>query len=133
LSAVHCAQQAEAPQIRQALPSVTTAEHALLVIGVAHTFGVPPPPQVIGLAHVPHESMPPQPSEIVPQVAPCAAQGVGAQPHVPAALQVCPVGHEPQSSVPPQPSLTGPQVLPSEAQEPGVHPQMPGAPPPPHV
>src|SRR5262249_58718271 len=42
-------------------------------------FGVPAPPQVGGAVQAPQVSVPPQPSEIVPQFFPCAAQVVGVQ------------------------------------------------------
>jgi hypothetical protein len=42
---------------------------------------MPPPPQVSGDVHEPQLSVPPQPSAIVPQLAPCAAHVVGVQPH----------------------------------------------------
>jgi hypothetical protein len=51
------------------------------VVGVhPHTFATPPPAQLCGAAHVPHASVPPQPSAIAPQFLPCAAQVVGVQP-----------------------------------------------------
>src|SRR5437899_3968046 len=43
------------------------------------TFATPPPPQVCGAVQAPQVSVPPQPSEIVPQFFPCAAQVVGVQ------------------------------------------------------
>jgi len=45
----------------------------------AQTFAIPPPPQTCGAVHVPQTSVPPQPSEIVPQFLPCAAHVVGVQ------------------------------------------------------
>src|SRR5947207_7070857 len=41
------------------------------------TFATPPPPQVCGAVQTPHVSVPPQPSGIVPQFFPSAAQVVG--------------------------------------------------------
>jgi hypothetical protein len=41
---------------------------------VPHSFGRPPPPQVWGAVQVPHWSMPPQPSAIIPQLAPAELQ-----------------------------------------------------------
>src|SRR5256885_2263447 len=43
------------------------------------TFAMPPPPQICGAAQVPQVSVPPQPSRIVPQFLPWAAQVVGVQ------------------------------------------------------
>src|SRR2546425_4202598 len=43
------------------------------------TFAMPPPPQICGAAQVPQASVPPQPSRIVPQFLPWAAQVVGVQ------------------------------------------------------
>jgi hypothetical protein len=66
-------------------------------------------------SQVPQVSVPPQPSETVPQVAPCAAHVVGVQPHwpgVPPPPQVWGAGQVPQSTVPPQPSGAVPQVCP---------------------
>src|SRR5262249_29061284 len=44
---------------------------------VPQTFTTPAPPQVCGAVQTPQVSVPPQPSEIVPQFFPCAAQVVG--------------------------------------------------------
>jgi len=69
--------------------------------------------------HEPQNSVPPQPSAIVPQVFICAAQVVGvhaaAEPHTLATLpppQVSGAVHVPQVSVPPQPFEIVPQFLP---------------------
>src|SRR5213594_2153894 len=43
------------------------------------TFATPPPPQVCGAVQTPQVSVPPQPSGIVPQFFPWAAQVVGVQ------------------------------------------------------
>src|SRR5207245_4863365 len=43
------------------------------------TFATPPPPQICGAVQVPQVSVPPQPSRIVPQFFPWAAQVVGVQ------------------------------------------------------
>ena len=43
------------------------------------TLAIPPPPHVWGAVQDPQTSEPPQPSKIVPQVLPCAAQVVGVQ------------------------------------------------------
>jgi len=64
-----------------------------------------PPPQV------PQLSVPPQPSEILPQFLPCAAQVVGVHGRVQVLFaHVWPLGQEPQLSVPPQPSPMVPQL-----------------------
>jgi len=82
------------------------------------TLAVPPPPHVCGAVHVPHESVPPQPFEIVPQFFPWAAQVVGvhaAAPHtfaMPLPPHVCGAVHVPHASVPPQPFEIVPQFLP---------------------
>src|SRR5439155_432361 len=46
---------------------------------VPQTFATPPPPQVRGAVQTPQVSVPPQPSGIVPQFFPWAAQVVGVQ------------------------------------------------------
>jgi hypothetical protein len=74
-------------------------------------------------AHVPHASVPPQPSGTDPHVSPSTAHVVGMQEvtHL-FALHVCPAAHVPHASVPPQPSGTDPHVSPSTAHVVGVHP-----------
>jgi hypothetical protein len=76
----HCAVQVQAP------PAGTVGKHWLMLPGHTtappgqpQTLGVPPPPHVVGGVHVPQLSVPPQPSGIVPQFLPCAAQVVGVQ------------------------------------------------------
>jgi hypothetical protein len=44
-----------------------------------HWFACPPPPHVWGPLHVPQLSVPPQPSGIDPQFAPCSAHEVLSQ------------------------------------------------------
>jgi len=95
--------------------------------GLPHAFGTPPPPQVAGAVHEPHDSMLPQPSATEPQLAPACWQvrGVHApRPHTfatPPPPHVSPETlHAPQSSWPPQVSLTTPQFLPSCWQVDGV-------------
>lgn len=70
--------------------------------------------QVEPAAHVPHESVPPQPLEIVPHVLPWAAQVVGVQlgTHTLPVPQTRPVPQAPHARVLPQPSDTVPQFLP---------------------
>src|SRR5207249_3618232 len=82
---------------------------------------------VCGRVQVPQLSVPPQPSETVPQSAPWAAQVVGVQAPVPQTLgvppppQVCGAVQLPQLKVPPQPSGAVPQLFPSCAQVLGTH------------
>ena len=79
------------------------------------TFAVPAPAQVSGEVQVPQLSVPPQPLEMVPQFAPCAAHVVGVQPHTfiaPAPPHDSGALHMPQLSIPPQPSGIEPQFLP---------------------
>jgi hypothetical protein len=82
----------------------------------------------------PQSSTLPQPSEMLPQVAPALAHVVGAQPQ---ALfeHVCPGGHEPQSTTLPQPSEMLPQLEPVFAQVVGMHAAEPqrSKPPPPQT
>jgi hypothetical protein len=76
-----------------------------------HTFEAP---QVIPAAHVPHGSIPPQPSGMAPQFLWSAAQVVGVQPQtrgVPPPPQVSGAVQLPQGMRPPQPSSTVPQLL----------------------
>jgi len=49
------------------------------VVPPPQTLATPPPPQVCGTVQEPQVSVPPQPSAIVPQFVPCAAQVVGLQ------------------------------------------------------
>ena len=105
---------------------------------VPQTFVTPAPPQVCGAVQAPQASVPPQPSGIVPQFFPCAAQVVGVQvPQtfvIPAPPQVCGAVQAPQVSVPPQPSGIVPQFFPCAAQVVGVHvPQTFATPAPPQV
>jgi hypothetical protein len=72
--------------------------------------------QLWPLPQVPHESVPPQPSLMVPQFLPCAAQVVGTQDVQTLLVQLWPAPHVPQVSAPPQPSPTVPQFLPCAAQ-----------------
>jgi hypothetical protein len=80
--AVQLPQVTVPPQPSGTEPQLSPAGHA--VVGVQpQTFAVPPPPQVLGDPQDPQSSMSGQvPSEIMPQLAPCAAQVVGVQ-HVP--------------------------------------------------
>jgi hypothetical protein len=60
----------------------------------------------------PQSSVPPQPSEIVPQTSPAGHDGIGVHPHtfaVPLPPQVCGAVQVPQGTVPPQPSGIVPQ------------------------
>jgi hypothetical protein len=69
---------------------------------------------------VPQLSIPPQPSEMLSQLTPCAAHVVGVQQTFDG-LHTWPAGHVPQMSFPPQPSSIVPQFLPCCAQVFGVH------------
>ena len=61
------------------------------VVGVhPHTFAVPPPPHVCGIAHVPQLSVMVQPSEIVPQFLFCAMHVVGVHGWLPHTLGLPP-------------------------------------------
>src|SRR5262249_20372900 len=94
-------------------------------------FAVPPPPQVWGDAQLPHVSVPPQPSAMLPQFLPCAAHDVGVHVPPPQTFAVPPPpqvwgeAQLPQVSVPPQPSAMLPQFLPCAAQDVGVQPLEP--------
>ncbi|HVE66197.1 MAG TPA: hypothetical protein VNC59_06420, partial [Thermoanaerobaculia bacterium] len=78
---------------------------------------------------LPHESFPPQPLSIVPQVLPVAAHVVGTQarPPKPQTPSTPPPPHVwgqpqlPQEILPPQPLSIVPQVLPSVAHVLGMH------------
>ena len=81
------------------------------------TLATPPPLHVWGAVHDPQVSVPPQPSAIVPQFFPWAAQVVGVQPPpqtfaTPLPPHVWGAVHDPQVSVPPQPSEIVPQFFP---------------------
>jgi hypothetical protein len=110
------------------------------------TFGMPPPPQIVGAAHVValQLTMPPQPSEMLPQFMPAGHavifvhEGV---PHwfgVPPPPQIAPPMQlpAPQSTVPPQPSAMMPHEFALHAAfVRGTHgpPLEPVMPPPPHL
>jgi len=73
---------------------------------------------VLGALQLPQSSFPPQPSAMLPQLAPWAAQVVGSHAQtlgMPPAPHFCPLGQLPQLSMPPQPSESVPQSLPSAA------------------
>ena len=81
---------------------------------------------------MPHESEPPQPLEMVPQVFPCKAQVVGVQGVAqtfarPRPPQTRGEVQAPQSSVPPHPSEMESQFLPASAQEVRMQPQLPAS------
>src|SRR6185437_10614386 len=106
------------------------------------TLAVPPPPHVSPVAQVPQLSMPPQPSEIVPQLSGVGhlVSGVQLAPQtlaVPPPPHVSPVGHvPPQTTMPPQLSEIVPQLSPAGQVVSGVQvlpPQAPAVPPPPQV
>jgi hypothetical protein len=78
--------------------------------------------QLLRRPQVPQLSVPPQPSEAVPQLKPREEQVFGVQEPLHTLLtQLWPAGQEPQLSAPPQPSPTVPQFLPRLAQVFGVH------------
>jgi hypothetical protein len=98
-------------QLLQAEVSFAPDEHSLcrqLGAGVPHTLLV----HAWLDAQVPHVSVPPQPSEMVPQVFPCAAHVVSVLQTQTLSLQSCPAAQAPQSSVFPHPSAVAPQVAP---------------------
>lgn len=70
------------------------------------------PPQAWFAPQLPQLRVPPQPSGIVPQVLPCAAQVVGWQ-QVLLERHTCPEGQAPHESDPPQPSDAVPQAAPT--------------------
>jgi hypothetical protein len=82
------------------------------------TLGVPPPPHVSLPVQVPHDSVPPQPSPMLPQFLPWALHVVGTHAGTPQTLGVPPPPHDsglvqlPHDSVPPQPSPMVPQFFP---------------------
>ncbi len=83
------------------------------------TFGVCPPPQVSGGLQVPHTSVPPHPSDTLPQVAPRSAQVFGLHPQAlgtSAPPQVSGAVQPPQSRITPQPSESLPHSAPRSAQ-----------------
>lgn len=76
-------------------------------------------PQVSPVGQVPQLSSPPQPSAMLPQLAPSCTQVVGAQSQrygVPSAPQLSGDMHPPQLSVPPHPSEGVPHSAPSAVQ-----------------
>ena len=58
-------------------PVALRVSWAVDAVPLPQTLATPPPPQVWGEVQVPQVSVPPQPSEMVPQFLPCAAQVVG--------------------------------------------------------
>jgi hypothetical protein len=94
-------------------------------------FVVPPPPHVCGAAHVPHESVPPQPLAGVPHVSPSFAHVVGVHPHTfaaPPPPHVCGVVHVPHVMTLEQPSLICPQLSGDGQVFSGVHGVLPHLP-----
>jgi hypothetical protein len=84
---------------------------------VPHWLGMVAP-HTCGLGHVPQDSVPPHPSEIVPHVAPSIAQVIALHAHrlaTPAPPQVSNPAHAPQSSLPMQPSSAIPHSAPRSA------------------
>jgi hypothetical protein len=107
----------------------------------AHVFGVHGPiphwlgivaPQTCMPVHVPHMIVFPQPSEVVPHLAPSAAQVVGLHSHL-VTLQVNGAAQLPQSSLPPQPSSTIPHSALACWHVFGGQAHTFGTPPPPHI
>lgn len=109
------------------------------VLLTAHTFGVPPPPQLSGSAQVPHWMTPPQPSPAAPQFTPRSAQVMGVHGGAPQTLatppppQVSLPAQVPQARLWPQPSSMFPQSTAASPQvrvthEP-VEPELPDVPP----
>jgi hypothetical protein len=139
------------PQPSPVVPQPTPSAAHVVGVQVAaslcpQTLGFPPPPQVSAPVHVPHASIPPQPSDCAPQLKPSFAHVVGTQATLPHWLGVPPPPHVwvslqlPQSSIPPQPFDCVPQLAWRLAHVFGVQrppsggvPQTPGLPPPPHV
>jgi hypothetical protein len=68
------------PQLSDCVPHVWPPVHVVLQTGVQL---LPSALQVVPVAHVPHESVWPQPSVVDPQMMPCDAQVVGTQASVP--------------------------------------------------
>ena len=90
------------------------------VFGVQpHTLGTPAPAQVCGGVHVPHETVPPQPSGATPQFLPPVQVVAGVQPHllaVPPPPHVCGAMHVPHEVTPRgRLQLSVPAVLPHSA------------------
>jgi hypothetical protein len=92
----------------------------------------------LGATHVPHSTLPPQPSLCEPQLTPSSAHVFGVQPHLlatPPPPQVFGSVHVPQSSALLQPSLRKPHSAPRLVHVCGVHVPVPHllTPPPPQV
>jgi hypothetical protein len=83
-----------------------------VVVVVPQTFGVPPPPQVAGAAHVPQSSALPHPFGTDPHSAPASAHVVGVQ-HMPNGFDP---GGAPLMHAPPQHSWFVRQDCPSDLQ-----------------
>ncbi len=119
------------PHPSDAVPAHWLAGQGLgLGVQLVHTLLT----QVLGNRHLPHASVPPQPSGSGSQFLPCAAQVVGVQPHtftVPPPPQDCGLVQLPQLMLPPQPLEMVPQFLPCAAQVVGVQPHTFAVPPPP--
>ena len=95
----------------------------------------PPPPQVTAPPHAPQLSVPPQPSEMLPQFLPRLPQLLATQaPQVLLLLHVVPAPQVPQLNEPPQPSPYVPQTLPPGQATSGVQaPHVLALAPPPQV
>ena len=93
-------------------------------------------PQTCPSVQVPQLSVPPQPSDAVPQLSPSGHVVAGVQPHwlaTPPPPQVSGAVQVPQLRVPPQPSDTEPQLSPAGHVVRGVQPQTFTVSPPPQV
>ena len=119
----------DALAVKVTVPCESFPPETLVGLSVSEDKVTLPPPltqtllvQVWPLPQVPQLNVPPQPSEMLPQFFPWAAQVVGVhEPLHTLLMQLWPAGQVPQLSAPPQPSPTVPQFLPRLAQVFGVH------------
>ena len=119
---------ADALAVKVTVPCESFPPETLVGLNVSEDKVTLPPPltqtlfvHVWPLPQVPQLSVPPQPSEMLPQFLPWAAQVVGVQESVQVLfVHVCLLGQVPQLSVPPQPSEALPQSNPSPEQVFGV-------------
>lgn len=70
-----------APQPSDTAPheAAASAQERGVQVGEPQIFEVPPPPQTEGIVQSPQSNVPPQPSAMVPQLAPTAPQVVRVQ------------------------------------------------------
>src|SRR5262245_8502411 len=98
-------------EVTRSPPRPLAVSVSVAAAGAPHTLATPPPPQVWGAVQTPQVSVPPQPSGMVPQFLPWAAQVVGVQAAEALAVQVWGAREWPRVRPPLQLSGRAPEFL----------------------